>query len=45
MPSTEIENYKPDDRGWGVVVGRFMPKPEPKREHEDDSQSSESEDE
>lgn len=35
MGSTEIENYEPDDRGWGVVLGRFMPKPEV--EDEDDS--------
>lgn len=32
-----IENYEPDDRGWGIVVGRLMPKPEPmlEDEHED----------
>jgi hypothetical protein len=28
MPGfTEIENYEPSDTGWGVVVGRFTPKP------------------
>jgi hypothetical protein len=38
MPGlTEIENYEPSDKGWGVVIGRFMRKPEPKPEHEDDS--------
>jgi hypothetical protein len=27
--STEIENYEPDDEGWGVVIGPFMrPMPE-----------------
>jgi hypothetical protein len=30
-----IENYEPDDRGWGIVVGRFMqPTPEPKDEQQ-----------
>jgi hypothetical protein len=27
-----IEGYEPDDRGWGMVIGRFRPKPEPKLE-------------
>jgi hypothetical protein len=31
---TEIENYEPPDEGWGIVVGRFMPRPEPKPEPE-----------
>jgi hypothetical protein len=25
-----IENYKPPDDGWGIVIGRLRPKPEPK---------------
>jgi hypothetical protein len=46
MPGdTEIEDYEPDDRGWGVVVGRLMPKPEHEDDAPKDSQSSQSEDE
>jgi hypothetical protein len=30
----EIENYEPSDEGWGVVIGPFMQKPEPKLEHD-----------
>ncbi len=39
--NTEIPNYQSDDRGRGVVVGRFMPKPEPK--NDEDSKDSQSE--
>jgi hypothetical protein len=28
MPNRVIEDYQPDDEGWGVVVGRLAPKPE-----------------
>jgi hypothetical protein len=40
MPGdTEVEDYEPDDRGWGVVAGGFMPKPV----EEDDASQSEAE--
>jgi hypothetical protein len=29
MPNTVIENYEPDDKRWGVVIGPLAPrKPE-----------------
>jgi hypothetical protein len=27
-----IPNYVPPDKGWGIVVGRFVQPPEPKAE-------------
>jgi hypothetical protein len=46
MPSTVIEDYVPDDRGWGVVLGRFMqPPPKPDEDDSNDSQPPETEDE
>jgi hypothetical protein len=34
-----IENYEPPDEGWGIVVGRFRPKPE--RPEQDDADKTE----
>jgi hypothetical protein len=35
---TPIENYEPPDKGWGIVVGRLMPKPpEPEEQQADDA--------
>jgi hypothetical protein len=41
--STEIENYEPSDEGWGIVIGPFMQKPEPKQadEREEDAPADE----
>ena len=33
---TIIENYVPPDKGWGIVVGRFM-RPKPEDEHHIDA--------
>jgi hypothetical protein len=30
MGASEIENYEPDDKGWGVVVGYLATPPCPK---------------
>jgi hypothetical protein len=35
MPSTEIEDYEPPDKGWIVRVGRFLPRPETPKPEED----------
>jgi hypothetical protein len=32
--NTVIEDYEPPDDGWGTVIGRFMPRPEPKAEEQ-----------
>jgi hypothetical protein len=46
MPgSTIIENYEPEDYGWGVVIGPFMRPPAKEDDDLNDSQSSEAEDE
>jgi hypothetical protein len=34
VPSTEVP--KPSDKGWGIVIGHFRPKPEPKPEEQRD---------
>jgi hypothetical protein len=41
VPSRVIENYEPDDRGWGIVIGRSMQKPEPKPESEEQGEDAE----
>jgi hypothetical protein len=40
MGITIIENYEPEDKGWGIVVGRLRPKPEPKPDVEEPSAES-----
>jgi hypothetical protein len=43
--TTEIENYEPPDKGWGIVIGRFRPRPEPKPEAEEPLDDAEERDE
>jgi hypothetical protein len=34
MGTTEIEDYIPPARGWGIALGRLRPKPEAEPERE-----------
>ena len=40
MQSTEIENYEPDDKGWGIVIGPLFnqrPTTPSEEQHEEES--------
>ena len=44
MPSTVIENYEPEDKGWGIVIGPlFTQRPTPPSEEQRDDESSDDE--
>ena len=41
MPSTEIENYEPEDEGWGIVIGPpFIQRPTTPSEEQREAESS-----
>lgn len=44
MGNTVIENYEPDDKGWGIVLGPFMrPKPDAEEPLDEDAEAQQSE--
>ena len=44
MPNTVIENYEPDDKGWGIVIGPlFTQRPTTPSEEQREEESSDDE--